>query len=140
MMNLQLLTGSVRQLTRSATRWRGGAEPPDTRFWVGDTALVFPRTVSLGEGDLVTVVGSRRRRGLRVEALRNDSTDVAYPAATATRAILALVLLGAAALPLGPWRWPVLAAAGWLAWRASLAHLANTVLRATPSRHGLPTP
>lgn len=131
MPTLQLRTGTVRSPKRTVTVWRGAAGPPDTRFGLGSVVAVFPRPVSLGEGDLVTVVGRRRSDGFAVEALRNDSTAVSYPARTGTAVACLLGLIGALwAVPLVAGRAVIAVAIAWLTWRVVLGHLANTVLRA----------
>jgi len=95
----------------------------------------------VGEGDLVTAVGRPwGGEGFRVEAIRNDSTDVSYHAATWLRLGVALALVSLVFFPIGWVRVVAVPAAAWATWRAVLGHLANTVLRATPSRHRHPGP
>jgi hypothetical protein len=132
---LILQTGTVHQLARRPVRWRGASEPPDTHFHLGQVEVVFSRRVSLGEGDVVTAVGLGGRGRIRVLALRNESTDVAYPAGTGAAVALAVGILLSTALPLGWWRAAAVGLGAWMAWRAGRAHLANTILRAAPSRH-----
>jgi hypothetical protein len=133
---LRLHRGTVRALTRRRAIWRGAADPPETSFSIDGVRLVFPRPVSVGEGDLVTAVGwPRGREGLRVEALRNDSTDVSYEAATWVRLGAAVALVSLAFLPIGWAKVAAVSMGAWASWRAARGHLANTVLKATPSRH-----
>ena len=139
MARLQSRSGTVHQVERLATPWRGEHGERITALDVGGTRVRYGGTPSVGVGDLVTVVGYAARTGIEAKALRNESTDVTYAPASWPGSVVGTALLGVLAPWLGFPAALVLVPLGGLAmFNAWQNYRVRWLLDQQPSRHGAP--
>lgn len=139
MARLQSRSGTVHQVARLATSWRGEHGERITLLDLGGIPVRYGGTPSVGVGDVVTVVGYRSVAGIRAQAIRNESTDVSYAPRIWPAVVAAVTLLGVAAPLLGfPAAFALVPLGGLSLVVALLNYRVRWLLDAQPSRHAAP--
>jgi hypothetical protein len=139
MARLQCRSGTVRRIDRITSPWRGVHGEPITSLDLGGIPVRYGGAPSVGVGDLVTVVGYQSAHGMRVQALRNESTDVSYAPLVWPAALAGTLVLGGAAPLLGFPGAFVLVPLGMVALLRSLQqYRVRWLLDSQPSYHGAP--
>ncbi len=103
------------------------------------TPIRFAGMPSVGVGDVVTVVGYQSEKGIRAQALRNESTDVSYAPPRWPAAVTGALMLGAGAPLLGfPLAFLLVPLGAMALVRAVHNSRVRWLLDAQPSRHAAP--
>lgn len=132
-------SGTVHQVQRLTTVWRGRHGEPITALDLGGTVVRYPGTPSVGVGDVVTVVGYSGAEGIRARAMRNESTDVSYAPSPWPAALIGATLLGVAAPIVGfPLAFLLVPVGAWSLMVAFRNYRVRWLLDAQPSRHASP--